>query len=285
MNKVFGLIIILASVFGGYLWAGGYVSALWQPAEILIILGAGIGSLIIANPKAVLSDLIGQLKELLKTEKEEPELYPQLFGLMGTLMSQIQSQGMRVLDDHLENPRDSSLFLMYPTILEQPDLLQFLIDNLRLQSIGKISPHDLEHILEEEIHRIEDDRMRPSHALHKVAEAMPGFGILAAVMGIIITMAHIDGTIALIGVKVAAALTGTFIGIFFCYCFFDPLSKALEHQVERQTSQLRCIAAMLTAFAKGKPPMQAIDAGRKQIQSEHRPSFIELERWMMEQRS
>ena len=285
MNKIFGLIIILASVFGGYLWAGGYVKALWQPAEILIIIGAGIGSLIIANPKAVLSDLMAQLKELLSTEKEDPELYPQLFGLMGTLMGQIQTQGMRVLDDHLENPRDSSLFLMYPTILEHSDLLQFLIDNLRLQSIGKINPHDLEHILEEEIHRLEDDRMRPSHALHKVAEAMPGFGILAAVMGIIITMSHIDGSISLIGVKVAAALTGTFIGIFFCYCFFDPLSKALEHQVERQTSQLRCVAAMLGAFAKGKPPLQAIDAGRKQIQAENRPSFLELERLMEEQRS
>ncbi len=285
MNKVFGLIIIIVSVFGGYLWAGGYVRALWQPAEILIILGAGIGSLIIANPKAVLVDLISQLKQLLKSEKEDPELYPQLFGLMGMLMSQIQSQGLRVLDDHLENPRDSSLFLMYPTVIEHPDLMQFLIDNLRLQSIGKISPYDLEHILEEEIHRIEEDKMRPSHAMHKVAEAMPGFGILAAVMGIIITMAHIDGSITLIGVKVAAALTGTFIGIFFCYCFFDPISKALEHQVERDTSQLRCVAAMLTSFAKGKPPMQATDAGRKQIQSEHRPTFIELERWMMEQRS
>ena len=285
MNKVLGLIVILVSVFGGYLWAGGYVKALWQPAEILIILGAGIGSLMIANPKAVLLDMMAQLKGLLKSEKEDPELYQQLFGLMGMLMSQIQSQGMRVLDEHLENPNESSLFLMYPTILEHPDLLQFLIDNLKLQSIGKISPHDLEHILEEEIHRIEDDKLRPAQALHKVGEAMPGFGILAAVLGIIITMAHIDGSITLIGVKVAAALTGTFIGIFFCYCLFDPLSKALEHQVERQISQLRCVAAILASLSKGKPPLQAIDSGRKQIQTENRPSFIELERWMEEQQS
>ncbi|WP_394202872.1 flagellar motor stator protein MotA [Shewanella waksmanii] len=285
MSKFVGLFIILISVFGGYVWAGGSLNSLWQPAEIVIIFGAGLGALIIANPKAVLIEMRQQLKDLVSNEQEDPELYPQLFGLMGILMGQIQSQGLKVLDDHIEKPQESSLFLMFPTVLEHPNVLQFLIDNLRLQSIGKISAHDLEHILEEEIHRIEEDRLRPSLALGRVAEAMPGFGILAAVMGIIITMSSIDGPITMIGVKVAAALVGTFIGIFACYCIFEPLSKALEHLVDRKSAQLRCVAAMLSAFAKGKPPMLAIDAGRKQIQSENRPSFIELERWMVEQQS
>ncbi|MBB1268403.1 flagellar motor stator protein MotA [Shewanella sp. SR44-3] len=285
MSKLIGLIIILASVFGGYIWAGGTLMSLWQPAEILIIFGAGLGALIIANPRSVLEEMLVQTKELLTKEKEDPELYPQLFALMSLLMSQIQSQGLKVLDEHIENPRESSLFLMYPSVLEHPDVLQFLIDNLRIQSIGKMSPHDLEHMFEEEIHRIEEDRLRPSEALNKVGEAMPGFGILAAVMGIIITMSNIDGPITMIGVKVAAALVGTFIGIFACYCFFDPLSKALEHLVDRKSAQLRCVAAVLAAFAKGKPPTMAIDAGRKQIQSENRPSFVELERWMEEQKS
>ncbi|GIU48798.1 chemotaxis protein LafT [Shewanella sairae] len=285
MSKLVGLVIIILSVFGGYMWAGGVLLALWQPAEILIIFGAGLGALIIATPRPVLMVMIEQLKEILKVEKEDPELYPQLFGLMSMLMTQIQMQGLKVIDDHVEKPRESSLFLMYPAILEHPNVLNFLIDNLRLQSMGKISPHDLEHILEEEIHRIEEDSMRPSHAIGKLAEAMPGFGILAAVMGIIITMSNIDGPITMIGVKVSAALVGTFIGIFACYCFFDPISKALEHLVERKSAQLRCVAAMLSAFAKGKPPMIAIDAGRKQIQIENRPSFIELERWLAEQQS
>ncbi|QLE87575.1 MULTISPECIES: flagellar motor stator protein MotA [Shewanella] len=285
MSKFVGLFIILISVFGGYVWAGGSLNSLWQPAEIVIIFGAGFGALIIANPKAVLVEMRLQLKELVNSEQEDPELYPQLFGLMAMLMNQVQSQGLKVLDDHIEKPQESSLFLMFPAVLEHPNVLQFLIDNLRLQSIGKISAHDLEHILEEEIHRIEEDRLRPSLALGRVAEAMPGFGILAAVMGIIITMSNIDGPITMIGVKVAAALVGTFIGIFACYCLFEPLSKALEHLVDRKSAQLRCVAAMLSAFAKGKPPMLAIDAGRKQIQSENRPSFVELERWMVEQQS
>ncbi|PKG56111.1 flagellar motor stator protein MotA [Shewanella sp. GutDb-MelDb] len=285
MSKLLGLVVILLSVFGGYVWAGGTLFSLWQPAEILIIFGAGSGALVIANPKSVLIDMYEQLKELVKVDQEDPELYPQLFGLLSMLMSQIQSQGLRVLDDHIEKPNESSLFLMYPAVLEHPNVLNFLIDNLRLQSIGKLSPHDLEHMLDEEIHRIDEDRMRPSYALSKVAEAMPGFGILAAVMGIIITMSNIDGPITMIGVKVAAALVGTFIGIFACYCIFDPLSKALEHLVERKSAQMRCVAAVLAAFAKGKPPMLAIDAGRKQIQSENRPTFVELERWMQEQKS
>ncbi|NRD72022.1 flagellar motor stator protein MotA [Shewanella sp. VB17] len=285
MSKLIGLFIILVSVFGGYMWAGGNLISLWQPAEILIIFGAGIGSLIIANPTAVLVELYSQLRELFKAEKEDPELYPQLFGLMGMLMQQIKSQGLKVLDDHVEKPRESSLFLMYPAVLEHPNVLHFLIDNLRIQSMGKISSDHLEQILEEEIYRIEEDRLRPSHALAKIAEAMPGFGILAAVMGIIITMSNIDGHIAMIGIKVAAALVGTFIGIFACYCLFEPISKALEHLVERKSAQLRCVAAVLIAFSKGKPPMLAIDAGRKQIQSENRPTFIELERWMVEQKS
>lgn len=285
MSKLVGLLVILGCVFGGFAWAGGNLLALWQPAEILIILGAGVGSLLIANPRAVLLELWQQVRKVTSQDNPEPELYPQLFGLMNMLMGQIQSQGMKVLDAHIENPDESSLFLMYPVVLEHPQLLQFLVDNLRLQSIGKISPHDLEAILEEEIHRIEEDSLRPSQALGRMAEAMPGFGILAAVMGIIITMSKIDGPISLIGVKVAAALVGTFIGIFACYCLFEPLSKALEHQVERQISQLKCIAAMLTTFAKGKPPIQAIDAGRKQIQTENRPSFVELEKILTEQRS
>ncbi|MCC4834409.1 flagellar motor stator protein MotA [Shewanella sp. 10N.7] len=284
MSKLIGISIIIFSVFGGYVWAGGSLTSLWQPAEILIIFGAGLGALIIASPRSVLDEMVDQVKTVFSTDKEDPELYPQLFGLMGMLMSQIQSQGLKVLDEHIDKPNESSLFLMYPAVLEHPHVLQFLIDNLRLQSIGKLSPHDLEHMLAEEIERIEEDSLRPSHALSKIAEAMPGFGILAAVMGIIITMSNIDGPITMIGVKVAAALVGTFIGIFACYCFFDPLSKSLEHLVDRKTSQLRCVAAALCAFAKGKPPMLALDAGRKQIQSENRPSFIELERWIEEQR-
>lgn len=284
MNKLVGLAVVILSVFGGFLWAGGIMSALWQPAEILIILGSAAGALVISTPVAVLKEMWQQVRQVTK-EQEDPELYPQLFGLMNMLMAQIQSQGLKVLDAHIENPNESSLFLMYPSVLEHPQVMDFLIDNLRLQSIGKISAHDLEDILEEEIHRIEEDALRPSEAISKIAEAMPGFGILAAVLGIINTMGHIDGPITMIGVHVAAALAGTFMGIFACYALFDPLAKAMQHQVAQNVARLNCVSVMLSTFAKGKPPIQAIDAGRKQIQSENRPTFIELEQILEEQRS
>ncbi|TKB54596.1 flagellar motor stator protein MotA [Ferrimonas aestuarii] len=280
MKKLLGFVFLLATVFGGYMSHGGNMGNLWQPSELVIIFGAGIGALFIANPLSVLKDMKSQLSELWKAEVEDPELYPQLFGLMHVLLGQLQAQGMKVLDEHIENPDESSLFLMYPAVLKQPELLQFLIDNLRLQSMAKVDPHDLEALMEEEVERIHEDHLRPSEALSKVAEAMPGFGILAAVMGIIITMGSIDGPLTLIGVKVAAALVGTFIGIFACYCMFDPLATALEHLVDRHSARLRCMTAILVMHSKGKPALLCIDAGRRQIQSENRPSFIEVERWL-----
>ena len=173
---------------------------------------------------------------------------------------------------------------MYPSVLENPKALNFLVDNLRIQMIAKIPAHDLEHMFEEEIERIAEDSLRPSQAMGKVAEAMPGFGILAAVLGIVIAMSSIDGPITLIGVKVAAALIGTFIGIFACYCVFDPLAKSLEHLVERETAQLRCISASLIGFVKFKSPFIAVDNGRKQIQFECRPTFSELEKLLVEEK-
>ena len=283
MSKFIGLLVIFITVFGGYLLEGGSVMALCQPAEALIILGAGVGSLVISTPIPVLKDLLAQMKNLATSKDDEDILFKDLFCLMDELMTQIQYQGLKILDQHLENPENSTIFSKYPEVQKHKVLFQFLIDNLRLQTIGKISPHDLEDMLDMEIERIETDSLRASSALGRTAEAMPGFGILAAVMGIIITMSHIDGAVSMIGVRVAAALVGTFIGIFFCYAILEPIAKAIEAQVEKEISHLKCLSTMLGTFAKGKPPIQALDAGRKQIQRENKISFMELEEMIKEQ--
>lgn len=285
MSNLIGFIVILVTVFGGYILEGGSLMALCQPAEVLIILGAGIGALIISTPVPVLKDLLLQFKNLISVKNDDTKLFNQLFRLMDELMTQIQYQGMKILDQHLENPENSSIFSKYPEVMSRVILFQFLIDNFRLQTIGKISPHDLEDMLDIEIERIEVDSLRASAALGRIAEAMPGFGILAAVMGIIITMSHIDGAVSMIGVRVAAALVGTFIGIFFCYAVLEPISKALEAQVDKNIAHLKCVSIMLSTFAKGKPPIQALDAGRKQIQMEDRISFMQLEEMLKEQNS
>ncbi|ALP42054.1 lateral flagellar motor stator protein LafT [Aeromonas schubertii] len=280
MLKQIGIGVILVCVLGGFMMAGGKVIALWQPAELIIIIGAAVGSMMLGNEKSVLIEMKHQLKQVFKPNKEEKELYRELLTLMHQLLEETRNKGLKALDEHIENPQQSSVFLMYPQISEDPQLLGFIIDNLRLLGMGKISPHELDTMLEQEIMAIEEDLLKPAHALHKTGEACPGFGILAAVMGIIITMQQLDGPLANIGVHVAAALVGTFIGIFLCYCLLEPLSSAMEEQVKRRIGLMMCIKSILLAQLRGKLPLLAVDAGRKVLEPEVKPSFLELEEWV-----
>ncbi|MCS3456427.1 lateral flagellar motor stator protein LafT [Aeromonas rivuli] len=280
MQKQLGLGIIFVCVLGGFMMAGGRLLALWQPAEMVIIFGAAIGSMFIGNSKEVLHEMWRQIKLVAKPNKAERELYRELLTLMHQLLEETRSKGLKALDEHIENPQQSSVFLMYPQIAEDPQLLGFIIDNLRLLGMGKISPHELETMLEQEIMAIEEEMLKPAHALHKTGEACPGFGILAAVMGIIITMQQLDGPLTAIGVHVAAALVGTFIGIFMCYCLLEPLSSAMEDLVKRRISLLMCVKSILLAQLRGKQPLLAVDSGRKVLEPDVKPSFMELEEWV-----
>lgn len=280
MQKQIGIAVVFICVLGGFLMAGGRLLALWQPAELIIILGAAAGSLIIGNSKEVLHEMWAQIKQVIRPQKVQGELYRELLTLMHQLLDETRLKGMKALDEHIENPQQSSVFLMYPEVSENPLVLGFIIDNLRLMGMGKISPHEFETLLEQEIMAIEEEMLKPAHALHKTGEACPGFGILAAVMGIIITMQQLDGPLGGIGVHVAAALVGTFIGIFLCYCLLEPASSAMEDLVKRRISLLMCIKSILLAQLRGKAPLLAIDAGRKVLEPDVKPSFIQMEEWV-----
>ena len=280
MQKQIGIAVVFICVLGGFLMAGGRLLALWQPAELIIILGAAAGSLIIGNSKEVLHEMWTQIKLVIRPQKAQGELYRELLTLMHHLLDETRLKGMKALDEHIENPQQSSVFLMYPEVSENPLVLGFIIDNLRLMGMGKISPHEFETLLEQEIMAIEEEMLKPAHALHKTGEACPGFGILAAVMGIIITMQQLDGPLGGIGVHVAAALVGTFIGIFLCYCLLEPASSAMEDLVKRRISLLMCIKSILLAQLRGKAPLLAIDAGRKVLEPDVKPSFIQMEEWV-----
>ncbi|UXI03078.1 flagellar motor stator protein MotA [Photobacterium sp. TY1-4] len=283
MQKLIGALVIILCVFGGYLWAGGFLKAIWQPAEILIIAGAALGSLIVGNPPHVIRELCTQLRSVLSAPKDEKEFHLELLALMQALLETIRTGGFKALDKHIETPEDSEIFQRYPKIAQDEHMIAFITDNFRLMAMGQMSPHELEGLLEQEIMAIEDDLLLPSRSLQRMAEALPGFGILAAVMGIIITMQAIDGAIALIGYYVAAALVGTFLGIFGCYCIFDPLSNAMAQRIKRYISGFECIRAIMVASAAKKPTLLAIDAGRKHIQLDIKPSFNEMEKWLSEQ--
>jgi chemotaxis protein MotA len=281
MQQIIGIFIVLGAVFGGFALMGGTASAIWQPVEVLIIAGAGVGALVLGNPKHVLGETMTQLKKIIFRKKQGPDFQRQLLLLMYELL-QTAAGGLKALDAHVEAPRDSELFKRYPLILKEPKLLAFIVDNFRLMAMGKINAHELEGVLEQELEAIHEELTQPSKSLHKIAEAMPGFGILAAVLGIVMAMHSVaDGAdAAQISEKVGAAMVGTFIGIFFCYGVLDPISNMMKQLVNEEASTMECVKVVLVTHVAGKPALLAIDAGRRLVQLNIKPSFAQLEAWI-----
>jgi len=282
MQKLLGAFIIIACVLGGYVMAHGELAMLWQPAEIIIILGAGLGSLVVGNPKEVLHEMLVQLRAVFVYKRRGEEFQRQLLMLLYELLEMVDAGGLKVLDAHIEEPEQSDLFSKYPLILNEKNLMFFIADNFRLMAMGKISAHELEGFLEQELEAMEHSLMQPARSLHKIGESMPGFGILAAIMGVVITMGNISGSVAEIGAHVAAALVGTFLGIFMCYCVMEPLSNAMSQRIKTEMSALECVRTTLVAHVAGKPTLLAVDAGRKLIEQDVKPTFKRLETWVTE---
>jgi chemotaxis protein MotA len=281
MQSFLGILIILGCVFGGFMLHGGSFKVIWQPVELLIIVGAAVGAIVLGNPKHVLSEMLLQLRKVAGRKQHGEEFQRQLLLLMYELL-RAAAGGLKALDAHVEAPQESVLFQRYPLILGEPKLLHFIVDNFRLMAMGKISAHELEGVLEQELEAIHEELVQPSKSLHKIAEAMPGFGILAAVLGIVMAMNQVaDGAgSGEIAVMVAAAMVGTFIGIFFCYGVLDPLSNMMKQLVHEELASLESVKVVLVTHVAGKPPLLAIDAGRRLVQLNIKPSFAQLEGWI-----
>ena len=281
MQFLLGIVIIAATVFGGFVFHGGQLGVIWQPVEIVIICGAGAGALVIGNPKHVLSELWLQVRHSLGKRRDGNEFHRQLLLLMYELL-QTAAGGLKALDAHVEAPHESEMFKRYPMVLEDPKLLAFIVDNFRLMAMGKISAHELEGVLDHEIEAIHEELNQPQKSLQKIAEAMPGFGIVAAVLGIVMTMAAIgEGAgSAEVAAKVGAAMVGTFIGIFMCYCLLDPMCNMMKQLVAEEQSMLEIVKVVIVTHVAGKPPLLAIDAGRRLVQLNTKPSFAKLEGWI-----
>jgi chemotaxis protein MotA len=279
--QIIGILIVLGAVFGGFAFMGGTVGAIWQPIEMLIIVGAAVGALVVGNPKHVLAELLVQFRKIIGRQKHDSEFQRQLLLLMYELL-QTAAGGLKALDAHVEAPKESPMFQRYPLILEEPKLLAFIVDNFRLMAMGKINAHELEGVLEQELEAIHEELTQPSKSLHKIAEAMPGFGILAAVLGIVMTMNSVGAgaDTAEIAEHIGAAMVGTFIGIFFCYGVLDPISNMMKQLVNSEASTMETVKVVLCTHVAGKPPLLAIDAGRRLIQLNTKPSFAQLEAWI-----
>ncbi|WP_434654711.1 flagellar motor stator protein MotA [Chromobacterium violaceum] len=281
MQQLFGILIVLVCVFGGFMLHGGVLSIIWQPTELLIICGAALGAVVLGNPPHMLKEMGGQIKRVVVRKKQGAEFQRQQLLLMYELLI-TASRGLKALDQHVEAPRQSPLFNRYPMVLENRKLLAFIVDNFRLMAMGKINAHELEGVLDQELDAIHEQLMQPSKSLHKIAEAMPGFGILAAVLGIVMAMNTVaqGASAGEIAASVAAAMVGTFIGIFFCYGVLDPLSNVMHQLVKEELSNFESVKVVLTTHVSGKPPLLAIDAGRRLVQLNTKPSFSQLESWI-----
>ena len=281
MQQLLGIAIVLGAVFGGFTLMGGTFTSIFHPIELLIIGGAALGALVLGNPRHVLAELGHQLKKVAARKKHDSEFQRQLLLLMYELL-QTAAGGLKALDAHVEAPAESPLFQRYPAILDETKLLAFIVDNFRLMAMGKINAHELEGVLEQELEAIHEELTQPAKSLQKIAEAMPGFGILAAVLGIVMAMYSVSGGAdsGEIAEKIGAAMVGTFIGIFFCYGLLEPLANMMKQNVNSEASTMETVKVVLCTHVAGKPALLAIDAGRRLIQLNTKPSFSQLEQWI-----
>jgi chemotaxis protein MotA len=284
MLLLVGALVVIGSVLGGYLMHGGEVLVLNQPSEFLIIGGAAIGSLLIGTPAKVLKALLAQIKGSFGGPPTRAD-YLELLAMMYQLFRTVQQSGIMALEAHIENPETSSIFSRYPKFLARHEAAHFFTDSIKVMIMGGISAHDLEALMDEDLQVHHDEAARPASTLTKVGDALPGLGIVAAVLGVVITMGAIDGPPSEIGHKVAAALVGTFLGIFLAYGFVQPLATNLEHRVADESRYEQCIKTGLMAVHKGLPPAIAIEFARRVLPSDVRPSFEETEQACKAQRS
>lgn len=280
MIILIGIIVVFASVFGGFVIGGGHPGVLLHVNELLIIGGAATGALIIMSPKKVLIDMGKGLLGCLKGAPHNREAYEQLLSVLYELFLLGRRNGMIALEEHVMEPQNSSIFKKYPVFSTNAHAVEFLCGSLRPIIDGKIKPDQLRMLLDVELDRMEVEHHAPVNVLTRAADAMPGFGIVAAVLGIVITMASISGPIEHIGESVAAALVGTFLGIFLAYGFLNPLAVNLEFVGAAELDFTRCIAACIVGFANGMAPITAVEVGRRGLSSELRPTADELEQML-----
>ena len=280
MAKIIGIIVVIASVLGGFMLSGGQFMALVHPFEVMIIGGAALGGFLQSNPGSMFMHVLKKSLSMFSSRFSHA-YYLDVLKLIYEILNKSRREGMMAIEADIEEPSASPIFSKYPAILKDERMIAYICDYLRIMSSGNMAPHELEGLFDMEIASLKEELEHPSHAVAKVADAMPAMGIVAAVLGIVITMSILaEADNAQIGQKVGTALVGTFLGILASYGFFGPLSAALEHDAKEEINVFEAIKAGLVASASGMPPSLAVEFSRKVLYPAHRPSFSELEQAM-----
>ncbi len=278
MFAILGILLVFGAVIGGFLMEKGHIEVLVQPAELLILGGAAIGTLLVANPMHILKGILGGLKGVLGGSKFDKKRYLNTLKMMYQFLNKVRKAGLLSVEMDVEKPKESGIFKNYPEFLGDHHACDFLCDTLRMAITGGVEPFDMDQMMELDMEVHHHEANQPIRALSTVADALPGLGIVAAVLGVVITMGALGGPPEEIGHKVAAALVGTFLGILLCYGVVGPLSSNMTKTAEDHNSYLQVLRVLLLSFLKGAAPMIAIEIGRRAIPAHVRPSFDEMEK-------
>ncbi|MBZ0067581.1 MAG: flagellar motor stator protein MotA [Thiobacillus sp.] len=277
MLVIVGYIVILASVFGGFVLAGGHIASLWQPVELLMIGGGAVGSFVVGNNSKAIKATLKALPTLFKGSRYNRALYMDMMALLYELLTKIRKEGLMSIEGDVDAPESSPLFSKYPTIQADHHIVEFLTDYLRLMVSGSMNAFEIENLMDNELETHHHEGEVPVHCLAKLGDGLPAFGIVAAVMGVVHTMESVGIPPAELGILIAAALVGTFLGILLAYGFVSPLSGLLEQKLHESSKLFQCVKVTLLASINGYAPAIAVEFGRKVLFSTERPSFSELE--------
>ncbi|MEM2100275.1 MAG: flagellar motor stator protein MotA [Thermoproteota archaeon] len=284
MLTLIGVAVVIVTVIGGYLLAHGNLSVLIQPAEFIIIFGAATGSFLIASPPKVVTLVIRNIISIVGLKSYTKENYIELLSLLYQLFTKAKKEGAVSIESDIEEPKKSPIFAKYNGVTGNHRAVNFICDNLKVIITTNVSPHELESLMDTEIEANYHESMLTARSVSKVADALPALGILAAVLGVILTMGKIDQPPSVIGHSIGAALVGTFLGVFMSYGFLAPLATKLEHMADESKVYLEVIKGAFVAFTSGTAPQIAVEFGRRAIPAEERPSFNELEKAIREKR-
>ncbi|MDH2897444.1 MULTISPECIES: flagellar motor stator protein MotA [Rahnella] len=285
MLVIIGYVVVILTVFGGFVITGGQLGALYQPAELLIIGGAGVGAFIVGNNGKSIKATLKAFPHLLQSSRYTKALYMDLMAMMFLLLTKARQNGMMNLESDIEDPQNSPIFSAYPRLLADASLMNFVVDYLRLMISGSMNSYEIEALMDEEIETCEHEHEVPANSLNVIGDAFPAFGIVAAVMGVVNALAAADRPAAELGELIAHAMVGTFLGILLAYGFVLPLASVLRQKSAEQIKMLQCIKVTLLSSMNGYAPQIAVEFGRKTLFSSERPTFIELEEHVREAKS
>jgi chemotaxis protein MotA len=278
MIAIIGFIVVTVAVAAGYLMEHGNLAVLFQPAEVVIIVGAAVGSFLIASPMKVVKSTIGSVAKVFTNKPYVKKDYLDILMLLSEIFYKIRKQGLVSIEGDVDDPKESSIFKNYPKILKNHHAITFITDTLRMVITTTIEPHELESLMETELEEHHEDALIPAKTIATTADALPGLGIVACVLGVVLTMGKIGEPPEILGKSIGAALVGTFLGILMSYGYVGPMAKNLEFVAQEELQYLNILKIALKSFVSNNAaPMVAIEFGRRAIPAKQRPTFVEVE--------